>query len=131
MKVNVYFDPSSGGFYQSDIHKIIPNSAIEITNEYRWNLLQGQSEGMEIVVESGEVFLREPIQAESDLIAVERNWRDAELKRADIELYKVQDSDSNAIGSVAAWRDYRKSLRSWPEHSKFPTKEQRPMAPDV
>ena len=61
----------------------------------------------------------------------ERQWRDAELARADIELFKVQDSDPKAVGSVADWRQYRKELRAWPEHEGFPSKANRPKAPDA
>lgn len=62
---------------------------------------------------------------------LERVWRNSELIRADIELNKVQDTDSKAVGSVAAWRDYRKALRAWPENVNFPVKNSRPKAPDA
>lgn len=61
----------------------------------------------------------------------ERLWRDSELDRADIELYKVQDSDPKAKGSVSEWREYRKALRAYPESEGFPNKESRPVAPDA
>lgn len=61
----------------------------------------------------------------------ERLWRDSELDRADIELYKVQDSDPKAKGSVSGWREYRKALRAYPESEGFPNQESRPVAPDV
>ena len=57
----------------------------------------------------------------------ERDWRDAELSRADIELYKVQDGDG--VGTVGEWRDYRSALRDYPATSDFPM-GQRPIAPD-
>lgn len=57
-------------------------------------------------------------------------WRNSELARADVELNKVQDSDQSAIGSVADWRAYRKSLRAWPECKDFPCVSSRPKAPD-
>ena len=62
---------------------------------------------------------------------IERAWRDSELIRADIELYKVQDIDPKAVGTVAGWREYRKALRAWPEHKDFPNKEKRPVSPDA
>lgn len=65
-----------------------------------------------------------------DLPKEERVWRNAELIRADIVLNKVQDSDPKAVGSVSDWRNYRKSLRAWPEHQDFPKTEFRPKAPD-
>lgn len=129
--MKVYFDPISKGFYQSDIHSEIPPSAIEITDEKRWELIEGQSRGMVIVVNGNEVALQDDEPTEEDKAVVERLWRDAELARADIELYKVQDSDPKAVGTVAGWREYRKALRAWPEHEDFPNKEKRPVAPDA
>lgn len=61
----------------------------------------------------------------------ERLWRDSELSRADIELYKVQDSDPKSKGSVSEWREYRKALRAYPESEGFPNQESRPVAPDA
>ena len=129
--MKVYFDPVSKGFYQSDIHIKIPPSAIEITDEKRWELIEGQSNGKVIVVKDNEVTLQDDEPTEEDKAIVERLWRDAELARADIELYKVQDSDPKAVGTVAGWREYRKALRAWPEHKDFPDTSKRPVAPDA
>ena len=71
------------------------------------------------------------ITFETNLSYTERAWRDSELIRSDIELYKVQDSDPKAVGIVAGWREYRKALRAWPEHKDFPNKEKRPVSPDA
>lgn len=62
--------------------------------------------------------------------ALERAWRDAELKRADVELLKVQDGMPN-LGNVSDWRKYRVALRNWPNDSKFPDSEYRPVAPTL
>ncbi len=59
----------------------------------------------------------------------ERWWRDNELSRADIQLLKVQDG-ATGLGTQKAWREYRNSLRSWPEDVKFPDPSFRPKAPD-
>lgn len=61
---------------------------------------------------------------------LERKFRDAELRRADIELLKVQDSDPGATGNVGDWRTYRKALRAWPNDENFPDPSYRPVAPD-
>lgn len=54
----------------------------------------------------------------------ERQWRDAELAKSDVELYKVQDG--RGTGLVSDWRDYRNALRDWPEHESFPEPAFRP-----
>lgn len=58
--------------------------------------------------------------------ADERQWRNAELLRADVELNKVQDGGT---GTVTAWREYRNALRDWPESPDFPNVEARPVSP--
>ncbi len=68
------------------------------------------------------------VEVEDKRIKFERAWRDNELRRADIQLNKVQDGDG--VGSVADWRKYRSALRRWPESKDFPVKERRPVAPD-
>lgn len=131
MTIKVYFDPITNGFYQSDIHKKIPATAVEITDKKRWELITGQSEGKDIFVEDGVVSLKDREVNVEDPSYTERAWRDSELTRSDIELYKVQDSDPKAVGTVAGWREYRKTLRAWPEHKDFPNKEKRPVSPDA
>lgn len=53
-------------------------------------------------------------QTKIDIInaEIEQQWVKEELNIADIELSKVQDSDSRAIGTVGDWRAYRKALRN-------------------
>lgn len=58
-----------------------------------------------------------------------REWRNAELARADIELYKAQDGDKT-VGTIKSWRDYRVALRAWPQTEGFPSMDTRPVAPD-
>lgn len=59
----------------------------------------------------------------------ERAWRNAELDRADTQLKIAEDGDG--VGTVEEWREYRKSLRKWPEDKKFPDSSFRPKAPDA
>lgn len=59
---------------------------------------------------------------------VERQWRNFELIRADEELNKVQDADPKAKGTVTQWREYRRSLRQYPESEGF-TSGNRPVSP--
>jgi hypothetical protein len=127
MKIKYYYDPESKGFYQTDVNKIIPSSAIEISLEKKDELLKQESEGLSIVMKDGEVsYSLATLKPEEDS---ERFWRDRELIRADIELNKVQDSDPKAVGSVLDWRTYRKALRAWPEDKNFPKQEFRPKSP--
>jgi hypothetical protein len=58
--------------------------------------------------------------------AREREWRGAELSKADIQVNRMSDSGQNA----KAWRDYRIALRDWPKSPGFPEPAQRPKAPE-
>lgn len=57
-----FYSKSSGGFYSSEIHgNDIPSDAIEISNEYYFELLEGQSAGKKIVAdENGAPVLADP-----------------------------------------------------------------------
>ena len=70
-----------------------------------------------------------PTPTAEQIASVERDWRNVELDRADIELNKVQDG--MGTGTVTAWREYRCALRNWPEHESFPDSSFRPIAPDA
>jgi hypothetical protein len=108
----------------------MPPDCIAITEDEYRGLILLQDQGMGISHGSD----GKPEATDQSLIidpVSERFWRNLELCRADIELYKVQDSDSKAKGSVSDWRNYRKMLRGWPESLDFPNKEFRPKAPDA
>lgn len=121
---------STKGFYDKTLHKTIPEDAIEISDSTYTHLLTGKNSGKAVTLEDGVLILTDVDVTTSASIVSERHWRDSELDRADVELYKVQDSDSKSIGSVSDWRTYRKALRSWPEQKDFPNIEFRPKAPD-
>ena len=124
--MKMYFNPNNLGFSDSPTKGFIT----EITYHEYLKLLSAQSSGFEIKSKDGLPVLvarNSPVSFELD----ERLWRNKELSRVDIELYKVQDSDPKAFGTVSQWREYRKALRAWPEHKEFPNKEFRPVAPDA
>lgn len=58
-----------------------------------------------------------------------RAWRDAELARADVELRNVEDGNSKAKGTAAAWRAYRNALRDMTDGNADPRLWVRPTAP--
>ena len=70
-----------------------------------------------------------PAPTADELAAIERAWRDGELRRADIEISKAEDT----VGAfdAATWRAYRIALRDWPADPAFPDPASRPVAPDV
>ena len=55
-------------------------------------------------------------------IAEARAWRDGELAKADIEIYKLEDTG----GDTASYRAYRIALRDWPASQAFPDDASKP-----
>lgn len=49
MENKFYFASSTGGFYQSAVHRVMPKDALEISEKTYLALLGGQSDGSEIV----------------------------------------------------------------------------------
>ena len=74
-------------------------------------------------VEAGEATI-EPYTAPDTRPQEERAWRNSELAKTDIELYKLQDGMEE--GSIEALRLYRNALRKWPENENFPDSTYRP-----
>lgn len=134
-----YFSPTTFGFYPEEFKKQYekagnwPNDLVEITEaDYKKYALGSSPEGKYPSLIGGVLSWVDVIPAEltlGQLETEERTWRNSELDEADIELNKVQDSDAKSVGSVADWRNYRKLLRSWPEHVEFPNKTFRPISP--
>lgn len=86
----------------------------------------GVSGGLEFLAqcESLDMTITYKSQANLDDLALERtqaifrNNRDALLKKADIEIFKLEDNNSDA----SAWRTYRKNLRDATTNWVMPTK---------
>lgn len=129
--MRVFYNEKTKGFYQTDIHQDIPSESIEVSDEYRWELVRGQSSGMVIAVDNnGYPILSDKITHHNDLVVSERSWRDKELRLTDFEINKLQDGDSKSVSNISEWRAYRKSLRRWPESKDFPDKSKRPVRPN-
>lgn len=133
-----YYSPSRDSFYVEDFKDIYiknnawPHDAMEVNHtqfvEFSLNIAPI---GKKRKMYSNELVWEDTVISQESLSTEERDWRNGELVRSDIELNKVQDSDPKSVGSVSHWRNYRKSLRAWPEDSNFPNQEFRPKAPDA
>jgi hypothetical protein len=57
-----FYSASTCGFYTPDINPVMPTDAVEITEEYYQSLLDGQSNGLQIVADAqGYPFLITPV----------------------------------------------------------------------
>lgn len=126
----LYYSPSTKGFYDTSFAKYtLPEDCIEISKKQYENLYKETSTGVVIEVFDGEFKAVPPELTPQQLNRAEVAWVSLELIRAGEELDKVQDSDAKAIGTVSAWRAYRKALRVWADDPNFPNKEFRPSSP--
>lgn len=123
-----YFSNSTQAFYNTEIYPIdkMPEDALEISDSLLQDALEKLNTGNLVRYLDGVITSTPKAETEQS----ERSWRNYELQRVDLELYKVQDSDPKAFGSVAEWRTYRKELRAWPESPYFPKSSYRPKSPD-
>lgn len=136
--MKIYFSPTTLAFYPDEFKKEYqksgswPSDAILVEyGAFKKYSLEVPPMGFKLGVTNNSPCWVEDEDSVEESQEEERVWRDSELARSDIELYKVQDSDPKAKGIVPDWRNYRKALRAWPEHNDFPNKESRPIAPDV
>lgn len=107
-----------------------PDDAKEVTNEvFQEFALDAPPEGKERTANSeGLPSWTDKVLSASYTAQNERSWRDVELDKADIALFKIQDGETST-SNEAAWRQYRKDLRAWPQSKDFPKVEKRPVSP--
>jgi hypothetical protein len=125
-KEDKFFAPEFKDSYVAN--GIWPVDGIEVSTE-DFEEFSSTKDGYSRKFENGSFSWEVSPISEEQLREMEISWRNLELKRADEELNKVQDSDPKAIGTVAQWRDYRKLLRAWPDSDKFPNSQSRPKSP--
>ncbi|KJZ51988.1 phage tail assembly chaperone [Pseudomonas marginalis] len=133
----IFYSASTGGFYDSDLHSVIPDDRVQITKDERAALISGESEGKVIVAgENGIPCLTERLPATSDDLAkLERKWRDGEL--ASVLWLRERHRDQQEVGGdtslspeqFAELLVYLQELRDWPQASEFPDSLYRPVPP--
>ncbi|WP_154845358.1 phage tail assembly chaperone [Pseudomonas fluorescens] len=133
----IFYSASTGGFYDSDLHSVIPDDRVQITKDERATLISGESEGKVIFAgEHGIPSLAERLPATSDDLAkLERKWRDGEL--ASVLWLRERHRDQQEVGGdtslspeqFAELLVYLQALRDWPQASEFPDSLYRPVPP--
>ncbi|WP_443696831.1 phage tail assembly chaperone [Pseudomonas sp.] len=116
---------------------LIPEDAVEITQERHAELLEGQSIGLRI--SGGEdgypILIDPPPPSADDLAAQERLWRDRQLSLSDGVVTRHRDEVEEGVeptltaAQYLLLQAYRRQLRSWPEAGEFPLVDHRPVAP--
>ena len=120
--IKFYINPENCGLYQSDINPVIPNKCIQISSKERDDILSCILAGGYITFNKGKYKLnldQEELDKNSAIYA-EKSWRDSELFKADIEIFKLEDEPQSLKDQILLWREYRKLLRDYPSTENFP-----------
>lgn len=121
-----YISKTTKGFYDSEDSENLPKDAVEISDEV-YEQLKAADARLISFDEKGFPSLQESYVIDPELLKItEKEWRNSELLKADIEINKIEDGDTKAVGEISQWREYRKKLRDWPEAKKFPDIKYRP-----
>lgn len=73
-----YYSQSIKGFFDTDIHNVIPSDAIELTEDEYQNIVNDQSKGRFICVRNGKVTTEEYIPTEVEIANAYKTKRKAE-----------------------------------------------------
>lgn len=121
--MTIYYSASQKGFFDSAINAAIPSDAVEISSEYRWELVNGQSEGKIIEADKdGYPYLAEPPPpTDEQLLALCKSEAQSRLQETDYsELPTVRASLENA-DEFDAYRVAVRALLIEPvTHPEFP-----------
>lgn len=132
----MFYSKSTGGFYTPAIHTDIPSDAVEISQEYYVELLDGQSSG-KIIVGNDEgypVLVDRPGPTPAELEAYERSWRNMQIASTDPVVTRYRDEVERwptllTPAQYIELQTYRHALRIWPVGGELPLSEHRPAAP--
>ncbi|AZZ75280.1 phage tail protein [Pseudomonas sp. RU47] len=133
----IFFSASERGFYEGTINSDMPDDGVEVSEERRRAILEGQSAGMAIAADEfgGPILVERPAPTAEVLAAAERVWRDRQLAATDPLVSRhrdeVEEGGSTSITpeQYTELQGYRRLLRDWPQGDQFPLAEHRPPAP--
>lgn len=129
----------TGCCYIPGLHTEIPADAKEITQERFHSVIaepgpgkvrSHDDEGLPILIDPPVI-----VPTAEELAAIERAWRDAEVSASEWLVNRHRDEqDAQLSTTLNANRfnellGYRQALRDWPQDSRFPNTDVRPVAP--
>ena len=133
----MFYSHSTGGFYDPTFHTEIPSDAVEISQEYWRELLDGLSLGKMIVMndENYPVLVVRPGPTPEQLEGYERSWRNLQIAATDPVVNRHRDEVDRwptqlTPAQYIELQTYRHVLRLWPEGGELPLSEHRPAAPE-
>lgn len=127
------------GFFDTEIHRVIPADADEVTPEKRVEILEGVARGQLVERVGGEFVLIDPVADPAALEAqerqAERDWRDAEFARVQWLRDRHRDEQEQRLATTLSYIQYAELLgylqllRDWPQSVDFPDSARRPVTP--
>lgn len=126
--MSMYYSKTTGGFYDSDIHDVMPPDVVEISDDEHQRLINGNSAGKIISSDdSGKPVLIEPLPPSNDrLSSMVRSKRDALISVTD---YLVMPDYPIAADLLAKVKVYRQALRDVTDQDGFPVEIDWPVNP--
>lgn len=112
-----FFSKSKNGFFIEGVSSVIPEDSLELTEQNYHELLEGQAEGKQIVVnEQGYPDLSTTYNFPIEILLQSiRDQRNNLLKESDwTQLPDIPESIKNS------WSNYRQQLRDIPQQPGFP-----------
>jgi len=131
-----FYSPSTGTSYLEGIHSQMPPDAVDITEALYLSVIGNPVSGkVRAHDERGLPYLVDAPEADLDLPAQERTWRDAQLSavmwlrerhRDQLEIAGTPTLTDEQFGKLLV---YIQALRDWPQSPEFPVNQHRPVAP--
>jgi hypothetical protein len=107
-----YYSKSSKGFFDTEIHKVIPDDGISLTDEEYINILEEQSTGRVITVKNGKVITEEYVPTEEEIANVYKNRRKVSYPPISDQLDMIwHGMDSGAFPKLDSFYQAIKSVK--------------------
>lgn len=129
-----HYSPSTGGFFDKDIHgENIPDDVVDLTEDEWQRLLEGQSQGKRIVAgQNGHPTLVDYAWTDQELAAAMMKRRNAALQDTDWIVARHRDElEAGLITTIAPddyvalqrWRSLLRALPTQPGYPRIPFPE--------
>lgn len=136
--MTIFYSATARGFFSANIHADIPDDALPVSYEEYSELLEGQSNGKEIVPgDGGKPALIDPLPPSEEVLAEgARRRRDELLAEAALRIAPLQDAvdlgeaTDGEQAALAAWKQYRVALNRIEQQDGFPANINWPSAPE-
>lgn len=120
------YSPSTLGFYDSDIHQVVPSDAIALTDDQYSKYLDAITSGAKVL----------KVDSKNNLSLVDHTapvvvltWDQVRYKRDNLLLASDYTQLGDWLGDKEPWVEYRQKLRDMPEDFKDPNSVTWPIIP--